>query len=154
MDAEVYPDPRVVALVTEHFVPVRVHVKQNRDEFQRLGAQYNAQWTPAVLILDRDGTERHRIEGFLPVEDFLSQLDLGMAKAAFARKDYRRAEQLYQDVLNRYPSTDAAPEAQYWAGVSRYRATNDPAALKAVGQAFQTRFQDSQWAKKASIWKS
>jgi TolA-binding protein len=150
----VYPDPRVIALITEHFVPVRVHVKQNPDEFQRLGERYNAQWTPTTLILDAEGHERHRIEGFLPVEDFLSQLDLGLAKAAFARKDYRRAEQLYEDVLDRYPSSDAAPEAQYWAGVSRYRATNDPAALKAVSDAFDKRFQDTEWAKKASVWKS
>lgn len=149
-----YPDPRVIALITEHFVPVRVHVKQNPDEFQRLGERYNAQWTPTTLILDAEGHERHRIEGFLPVEDFLSQLDLGLAKAAFACKDYRRAEQLYEDVLDRYPSSDAAPEAQYWAGVSRYRATNDPAALKAVSDAFDKRFQDTEWAKKASVWKS
>ena len=141
-----------MAAVTEHFVPVRVHVKQNADEFRRLGERFSAQWTPTILIVDSEGTERHRIEGFLPVDDFLAQLALGRAKAAFARKDYGAAERLYADVLERFPSSDAAPEAQYWTGVSRYRATNDPAALNAVGRAFQQRFQDSTWAKKASIW--
>ena len=147
-----YPDPRVVDFVTHHFVPVRVHVKENAADFKRLGAQYNAQWTPTTLIIDSGGTERHRIEGFLPAEDFLSQLELGIAKAAFARKDYASAERLYRDVLERYPSTDAAPEAQYWTGVSKYRATNDAAALKATGEAFRQRYQDSTWAKKASVW--
>ena len=149
-----YPDPRVVDFVTRHFVPVRVHVKENKDAFTKLGDRFDAHWTPAILIVDSTGTERHRIEGYLPVDDFLSQLSLGVAKAAFARKDYASAERLYREVLDRFPGTDAAPEAQYWTGVSRYRATNDPGALKATGQAFAQRYQDSTWAKKASVWKS
>jgi TolA-binding protein len=148
----VYSDPRVIDFVTRHFVPVRVHVKENAADFKRLGERFTAQWTPTTLLIDASGTERHRIEGFLPTQDFLSQLELGLAKAAFARKDYGSAERLYRDVLDRYPDTDAAPEAQYWTGVSKYRATNDPAALKATGDAFRQRYQDSTWAKKASVW--
>jgi TolA-binding protein len=50
------------------------------------------------------------------------------------------------------PGTDAAAEAMYWAGVARYKATNDASALKATADAFKKRYQDSIWAKKASIW--
>ena len=148
-----YTDPRVVEFVTRHFVPVRVHVKHNADAFAKLGERFTAQWTPTILVVDASGAERHRIEGFLPVDDFLSQLALGLAKAAFARKDYAAAERLYKEVIERYPAIDAAPEAQYWAGVSRYRATNDAGALKETAQVFDTRYQDSPWAKKASVWK-
>jgi TolA-binding protein len=148
----VYPDPRVVDFITQNFIPVRVHVKENHAEFQRLGDRFDARWTPAILLIDSTGTERHRIEGYLPVDDFLSQVALGAAKAAFARKDYSGAERLYRDVTEKFPKTDAAPEAQYWTGVSRYRATNDASALKATAQAFHDRYQDSTWAKKASIW--
>ena len=148
-----YPDPRVSEYVTRHFVPVRVHVKEQKDEYRRLSERFSAQWTPTTLIVDAGGNERHRIEGFLPVEDFLSQLALGRAKVAFAGKDYPMAERLYREVLDEFPSTDAAPEAQYWAGVSRYRATNDPAALSETARAFRERYQDTTWAKKASVWK-
>ena len=148
-----YTDPRVIDFVTRHFVPVRVHAVQNRDTFATLGERFNAQWTPTILIVDAAGNERHRIEGFLPADDFLSQLALGVAKAAFARKDYASAERLYREVIDRYAKTDAAPEAQYWAGVSRYRATNDPSALKDTAKAFAGRYTDSTWATKASIWK-
>ena len=148
-----YSDSRVIDLVTRHFVPVRVHAVQNRDTFARLGERFNAQWTPTILIVDAAGNERHRIEGFLPADDFLSQLALGVAKAAFARKDYASAERLYREVIDRYAKTDAAPEAQYWAGVSRYRATNDPSALKDTAKAFADRYNESTWATKASIWK-
>ena len=148
-----YSDPRVVDFVTRHFVPVRVHVKHNAEAFAKLGERFNAQWTPTILIVDSSGAERHRIEGFLPVDDFLSQLALGHAKAAFARKDYAAAERSYRDIVERHPATDAAPEAQYWTGVSRYRATNDASALKETAQAFDKRYADSAWAKKASVWK-
>jgi TolA-binding protein len=148
----VYPDPRVADFITERFVPVRVHVKDQRDEYQRLAGQYSAQWTPTVLIIDQDGAEHHRIEGFLPAEDFLGQLTLGTARAAFKRGDYATAERSYGDVVERFPNTEAAPEALYWAGVAKYRATNDPAALKETARAFSERFQSSSWAKKASVW--
>ena len=147
-----YPDPRVIDFITRQFIPVRVHVKENAADFKRLGERFNAQWTPTTLLVDGTGTERHRIEGFLPADDFLSQLALGRAKAAFGTHDYASAERLYRDVLERFPNTDAAPEAQYWTGVSKYRATNDAAALKATAEAFRQRYQDSTWAKKASVW--
>lgn len=147
-----YPDPRVVDYVTRHFVPVRAHVKDNAAAFKALGDRFSAHWTPTTLIVDSTGAERHRIEGFLPTDDFLSQLMLGEAKAAFARQDYAAAERLYRDVMDRLPNTDAAAEAQYWTGVSRYRATNDASALKATAQAFVQRYADSTWAKKASVW--
>ena len=148
-----YPDPRVAQFVTQHFVPVRVHVKDDKDEFRRLGERFDSQWTPTTLVIDEGGTERHRIEGFLPTDDFLGQLALGVAKAAFARKDYSAAEQLYRHIVSTYPSSDAAPESLYWAGVSKYRATNDPSALGETAGAFARQYQDSSWAKKASVWK-
>jgi hypothetical protein len=148
----VYSDPRVVALIESEFVPVRVHVKQNHDEFQRLGAMYSAQWTPTILVVDPAGEERHRIEGFLPTDDFLGQLRLGVAKAAFSAGDFTDAERRFEEVVSEHSNTEAAPEAQYWAGVSRYKATNDPAALNATFQKFQKKYTDSTWAKKASVW--
>jgi TolA-binding protein len=148
----VYSDPKVIDFITRHFVPVRVHVKENGADFKRLGERFNAQWTPTTLVVDGSGTERYRIEGFLPVQDFLSQLALGMARAAFARNDYANAERLYREVVDRFPDSEAAPEAQYWTGVSKYRATNDPSALEATRDAFRQRYQNSAWAKKASVW--
>jgi tetratricopeptide (TPR) repeat protein len=148
----VYPDPEIARLVTGRFVPVRVHVKNDAAEFQRLGQMFDAHWTPTTLIIDSGSTERHRIEGFLPKEDFASQLELGLGKTAFGRGDFSAAERTYEEVLQKYPSSDAAPEAQYWAGVSRYKASGDPKALSQTTQRFRERYADSTWAKKASVW--
>ncbi len=115
--------------------------------------QFGAPWTPTVLLLDPSGTERHRIEGFLPASDFAAQILLGLGHAAFAAKDWKEAQRRFGEVLEDSPESDAAPEAQYWKGVARYKQTNDAAALRDTYQAFQARYTDSSWAKKASVWR-
>lgn len=148
-----YPDPDIARLITDNFVPVRMHVKDDQEAFQRLGEQFDAHWTPTTLVVDPPGTERHRVEGFLPKGDFKSQLELGLAKAAFGRGAFDEAERRFEDVLTTHPNTDAAPEAQYWAGVSRYKASGDPSELGKITKRFEERYGDSTWAKKASVWK-
>jgi hypothetical protein len=148
----VYTDPAVMEFVNEHFVPVRVHVREQADEYKRLGAKYNAQWTPTILVVDSQGEERHRIEGFLPSADFLAQLAAGLGHSAFARSNFAEAERWFRDVVERYPDTETAAEALYWAGVARYKATGDAAALHETGRQFQQRYQGTSWAKKASVW--
>ena len=110
------------------------------------------QWTPTILIVDGEGVERHRIEGFLPVDDFLSQLALGDAHAAFKRNEYTTAEREFREVANQFRETDAASEALYWAGVSKYRSANDPGALAAAAALLRERYRSSTWTKKASVW--
>jgi tetratricopeptide (TPR) repeat protein len=148
----VYPDERVTKLITDNFIPARVHVKENAADFQRFGEKYNAQWTPTILLIGPDADEVYRIEGFLPADDFLAQITLGLGHYAFKRKDFAAAERHFREAVDRYPSTEGAAEALYWAGVSRYKATSDPKALGETATAFRTRYSDSSWAKKASIW--
>lgn len=114
--------------------------------------RFGANWTPTVMILDSAGNERHRIEGYLPADEFLAQLHLGLGQEAFKNGRYPDAERHFREVVDTLGSTDVAPEAQYWAGVSRYKATNDYGALQQTAQAFQQRYGDSVWAKKASVW--
>jgi len=142
----------VIGFISENFIPVRVHVREQADEFKRLGARYNAQWTPTILVIDPSGEERHRIEGFLPAPDFLAQLTLGLGHAAFKRSDFREAEKWFREVVEKYPQTEAAAEALYWAGVARYKATGDASALADTARRFRDRYQESSWAKKASVW--
>jgi hypothetical protein len=148
----VWPDERVARFVNENFLPARVHVKDPGNAFKRYSQQFKAPWTPTILFLDPDGVEQHRIEGFLPPDDFLAQLMLGRAKLAFNRQQWGEAERLYQEVVSTLPNSDAAPEALYWLGATRYKKTGNPAALAETGQQFKQRYKDTTWAKKASVW--
>ncbi len=147
-----WPDERVGSFVAENFIPARVHVKDDAEAFKKYGEKYAAQWTPTILELDREGVERHRTEGFLPPDDFLGQLMLGRAKIDFQERKWEEAAKMFRRVYEELPDTEAAPEALYWTGVTRYKDTNDPTALKETARAFSSRYTDSSWAKKASIW--
>lgn len=105
-----------------------------------------------MIIADSHGTERYRFEGFLPVDEFLPQTEFGLAKTAFAAGDFNRAEALFRKIVNEQPNADVAAEALYWAGVAKYKGSGDAAALAETATAFQSRYSDSVWAKKASIW--
>jgi hypothetical protein len=128
---------------------VRVHV---RDPGAAAAAKrFGLEWTPAILVLDPDGVERHRIEGFLPPKEFAAQLLLGLGHAARLAQDWKGAERRFEEVLEKYSDTEAAPEALYWRGVVRYKA-GDAGALTATGEEFTRRYAASNWAKKSSVW--
>jgi hypothetical protein len=137
----------VASFINENFVPVKIHIKEQPDAFKRFGAQ----WTPTMIILDPAGVERHRFEGYLPPNDFLAQLQLGLAQASFAREQWREAADRYGRIAKEFPETDAAPQALYWGGVSRYKG-GDAGALKDTAKAFQSSHKDTSWAKRASVW--
>lgn len=147
-----WPDDRIIGLVEKEFVPVRVHVREQADAFQRLGERYGAHWTPTTLVLDPEGAERHRVEGFLPVDELLPQLRLGLGHVAFQRGQWDDAARHFEVIVERYPRSDVAPEAVYWSGVARYKATNDAAMLGATARRLTAEYRDSVWAKKASVW--
>jgi TolA-binding protein len=98
--------------------------------------------------------ERHRTEGFLPVDDFLAHLKLGLAKTSLQRGAFDEAERRFREVVAEHPQSEPAPEALYWVGVSRYKGKNDARALAETAQVFTTRYAESPWAKKASVWRA
>jgi hypothetical protein len=146
----VYPQERVAKSVNEHFIPVKIHIKERPQDFGR----FKAEWTPTLILAEADGTERHRVVGFLPADDFLAHLHLGLAKAAFGRGQFVEAKAAFEAVAGRHPQTDAAPEAVYWAAVSGYKATGTPEFLKKGGAELRDRWSQSEWTKKGSVWVS
>jgi hypothetical protein len=128
-------------------VPLEAHIKEHPTYFHR----FDAVWTPTVLILDSNGAERFRIEGYLPKEEFRAHLETGLARVAFMSKQWADAEQKYAAIVDRHPNSKVAPEAVYWRGVSRYKATNDHTVLGEVTEQLK-KYPDSVWALKASVW--
>ncbi len=113
--------------------------------------RFGIRWTPSVMVLASDGFEVRRTEGFLPTEDFLGQLKLGLGYAAADKKDWAAAERWFTEASGQI-DTDAGPEGLYFVGVARYSASHDAKELAATFRAFQTRYEHTSWAKRASIW--
>ena len=105
-----------------------------------------------MLMLDHDGKERWRLEGYLPKEEFRVNLEMGLARLAVMRKDWADAEKRYTAVLQNYPDSHYVPEAIYWQGVSRYSGTHDHMALGGVAQTFTDKYQNTLTALKSRPW--
>ncbi len=79
------------SFINESFVPLSVHIKENPRNFHR----FDAVWTPTVLVMDPDGKERSRLEGYLSTDEFRAFLEMGLARVAFMKKDWAEAERRY-----------------------------------------------------------
>jgi len=105
-----------------------------------------------VLLLDSEGKERVRLEGYLPNEDFVAALESGLGRIAFVHKKYADAERWYGDVVTRFGQSHAAPGAMYWRAVTHYKATNDHTVLGKAAEELRSTYPASVWASKAIPW--
>jgi thioredoxin-related protein len=144
MGAVTYPDPKVVQFIRDHLIPIQVLF-----DAQPISTEFNIKWTPTVITLDAEGKEHHRTVGFLPPEEFIPSLMLGIAKSYFDREKFGEALSMLDKILKDSPRSDSAPEAAYLQGVSKYKSTHDPKALKAAYEKLQAEYPSSEWTKRA-----
>jgi len=145
---QVYPHLQVSDLIVAEFVPVSLLRSERLDDARR----FNVVWTPTVIIAEPDGTERHRIVGFLPRVEFMAQLELGVSKAIFGREQFVDAQHALARVAQRYRETYAGPEASYWFGVSEYKQGKNRDFLRSTALRLREEYPDTEWAVKASVW--
>jgi TolA-binding protein len=74
---------------------------------------------------------------------------LGLAR--LRRREFDKAEQHYIDVLRRFPTSFAAPEAQYYLGVTRYRADPESNELLHQWAMLRSRYPASEYRLKQSF---
>src|SRR5438309_9128694 len=147
MDTVTYPDPRVAEFIERHFLPARVKVKEN----PALAGDYLISWAPNVLVADDKDKIHYRVEGYLPPEDFLAHLSLGIGKYALNRKQFPQARERFEEVAQRHRGTDAGAEGLYWLGVAQYKQTHDPAQLRPSWQRLAQEYPNSEWTKRTRI---
>lgn len=148
LEAEVYPNQKVAQYISGNFVPVTIHIKEQPQTFER----FKAKWTPTILVMDAEGNEHHRLEGFMDVEDYLAQLELGLAKMHFDQLQYHEAEKLFRAIYKNYPKAGASPESVYWAGVSAYKASKKVESLVETGKLLKELYPESEWSRKSEVW--
>ena len=127
---------------------LEIHIKENPAGFHR----FDVLWTPSVLIMDAQGKERVRNEGYLPKAEFRAWLDMGLARLAFVAKKWAEAEARFDGIVKCNPESAVAAYSVYWRGASRYKQSHDHKALSAVAEEFRHKYQESIWAKKSVVW--
>jgi len=102
--------------------------------------------------MDSQGTERYRIEGYLPKDWFRARLAMGRAHIAFMQKKFADAQQIYADIVNPYAPLALTAEAIYWRDVCKYKATNDHTALGDAAKELAEKFPNDEWRLKSLPW--
>jgi hypothetical protein len=146
--AVTYPNPHVVFSAEKEFVPLKIDFNRNKVMVNR----FSVTWTPTVVILDSTGDEHYRFIGFLPPEDFTSRILLGKGKADLNLDLFEEAIQVFQEISVRFPRAEAAPEALYFLGVAKYKASHDPGELKLGWEVLLRDYPNSEWTRKAQVY--
>jgi hypothetical protein len=141
-----YPQSAVSDAVETFCIPLQINNAEPGAE-QHL-RRYRHIWTPDLRILEPDGNELYRWSGYLPPFEFAPQLLSAVAHANLRLKNFDRAIQVYADLVNRFPTSLAAPEAQYFLACSRYRKTHESSELLRGWHELQKRYPSSEWTVK------
>lgn len=144
-----YPQPPVVATVKAHAVPVQFD--NTKAENKAVLSRMHHIWTPDLRVLDKDGSELYRWDGFLPPPDFIARALCGFAYAHLRSREFEQAEAIYVDVLTRFSTTYAAPEALYYLGVTRYRRDPESDELLTQWANLRSRYPMSEYRVKQSF---
>jgi tetratricopeptide (TPR) repeat protein len=144
MGAVTYPNAQVAEFIDLQMVPIQVSF-----DSQPLAKNFNVQWTPTIITLDGDGKEHHRTVGFLPPEEFVPSLMLGVGKSHFDLGNFSKAIAMFEDILKGHPKSDAAPEAVFVRGVALYKSTHKADPLKAAYNKLLADYPSSEWVKRA-----
>lgn len=134
--------------INENVVALRVSF-----DTQPLARDFNVQWTPTLITLDWEGKEHHRTVGFLPPEELVPSVWLGIAKCHFDSGRFQEALRAIDMILRDHTGSDAAAEAVYLRGVALYKHSHEPRHLKEAFQRLQEQWPLSEWAKRAQPYR-
>jgi hypothetical protein len=151
--ATTYADPRVRRVLADHFVRVKYDTKRPNEWFRRLNGGFAHVWHPDLVVLDARATDRvveaRRVIGYLPPDDFIAQLLVGLGLVRLHHADPAAALDAFTRAAQAAPPAAVAPEALYWAGVAAYRVGGGLAALAPWWERIAREHPGSDWAARA-----
>ncbi len=144
-----YPEAPVREAIERLTVPFQID--NTADANLPVLDRYRHVWTPDLRVLDADGTELYRWNGYLPPYEFAPQLIAAVAHARLRRKEFDQAQALYEEVLRRFPTALVAAEAHYYVGVSAYRTTHNASDLLKAWHELEKSHPQSEWTVKQNF---
>ena len=144
MDAVTFPETGVSNFITDRMIPLRADVGS-----RSLASDFRVVWTPTLIVLDYYGKEHQRSVGYIPPDEMVASLLLGIGKVSFESDQFNETVIQLNTLLNGFPRSASAPEALYLRGVARYKSSHAVGALKDVHQQLLAEYPDSAWTRRA-----
>jgi hypothetical protein len=149
LNAVTYSDAQVIETITARFVPVQINTQEAAG--QPLVQRFYQVWTPDLRVVSSDGVDLYRWNGYLPPAEFVPQLLVAQAQTLLRLQDEPGAAAVYRQVLERFPTSAVAPEAQYFAAVALYKHSHQAPDLLDTWRRLQTQYPSSIWRVKQSF---
>ncbi len=144
-----YPNAEVQRTIAGRFVGCQIDTTDVANA--PLVRRFRQAWTPDLRVLDRDGVELYRWNGYLPPYEFLAQLLAAEAQGWLRLGENERAAEGFATVVEQHPTAACAPEALYFLGVARYKASHESKDLVGAWHALKTRYPESTWRLRQSF---
>ena len=148
MGAVTYPDERVARFIDLNFIPVQIQTSN-----AEMVSRYTVSWTPTLLVLDADGKEHYRTVGFFTPEDLIATFMTGKGRWYMDTEQYPEAQGMFEEVQAAYPGSEAAAEAIFFHGVTRYKMTHNAKSLREAYDTLAAKFPNSMWTKQAAHYR-
>jgi hypothetical protein len=148
MGTVTYPNEGVARFVDLNFIPVQIETSNTA-----LMQKYAVSWTPTILVLDADGKEHYRSVGFLPPDVFIATFEVARGRYHLDLDEFAEARARFEEVIDRCPVPEVVPEAIFFLGVAKYKATHDPKPLRAAYETLTAQYPGSEWTKRAEPYK-
>lgn len=144
MEEVTFADEQVMNFISDRVVPLRIPVANTTQT-----GDYRVSWTPTLITLDLYGREHQRTVGFIPPEDMVGSVLLGIGKVHLNDGQFNEAVIQLSTLLNGCPECASAPEAVYLRGVARFSSSHEPSALKDIYQQLSSKYPESEWTRRA-----
>ena len=144
-----YSESQVIDTITARFVPVQINTQEATG--QPLVQRFAQVWTPDLRVVSPAGVDLYRWNGYLPPAEFVPQLLVAQAQTLLRLQDEPGAAGVYREVLERFPTSAVAPEAQYFVAVALYKHSHQAPDLLDTWRRLQTQYPNSIWRVKQSF---
>jgi hypothetical protein len=144
MDEVTFADTSVINFMESRLIALRVPI-----DTHSMVQDFRVFWTPTLITLDYYGREHQRTLGYLPPDEMVASLLLGIGKAALGQGQFNEAGIQFNTLLNGLPGSAAAPEAVYLRGVARYQSSHAVSALQDAYRQLLAEYPGSEWTGRA-----
>jgi hypothetical protein len=144
MDQVSFTETGVTNFITDRMIALRAEVGD-----RNLASDFRVVWTPTLIVLDYYGKEHQRTVGYIPPDELVASLLLGIGKVGFENDQFSEAVIQLNTLLNGFPKSASAPEAVYLRGVARYKSSHAVGVLKDTYQQLLAQYPESKWTRRA-----
>jgi hypothetical protein len=144
-----YPEAAVADVIGGRFFACQINTQEEANA--GIVHRFRQTWTPDLRVLDPEGVELYRWNGYLPPYEFLAQLLVAEAHAWLRLGDNQRAADGFSAMLDRHPTAACAPEAQYFLAVARYKDSHEAGDLMGGWHRLRGRYPESTWRVRQSF---